>query len=305
MDTQSKPREDPAEDSKLQALRLIDQSGTHFLGEFCGLIYDLKPAVTTSLAEVNYVQTILQRTGIISNVYGRLIIREDLILKRLVQESTAAKECQFNTITDLDRFKEKCILYQGGNADRSGIFSMQLGFVLGFPLSAIRGFCRFKKVIHPAGITEETYCAPSIFYRSDAEWHKFKERLPTQDVELIRLVNQIRQTYKNLVAKIEPESEITQPRIDPKILFEEQRAFKESFLNDQKSSLVKFYILLGYNEEDARFLACGRLVQIVDSSGSYPVYTFMTWNYPDDSKGVKAVDCLDLQYQVGQRRVYD
>ncbi len=262
--------------------------------EFWGLLTGLKPATSTSVANAEKVQNVLVRMGIEVERCGRLLIRWDLVRKRILEEPDLAKECQIFTNADQDRFRIACITGKTVmDADhQSGAFSDQYGFVLGYPGSAVKGYRHYRQIAFPTSNAEVRQWPPALFCCDDVGWEATQKNLLKKSPELIAQADEIRKSYHAFEIKnARPSLATSSNYAADRVLMD----YYDQFLTEQAEAISYFYTLLGYSTEDAAFLASGRRQVVTVLDDTLTVYQFNTWNYPSRADGIKAPDYQLLQ----------
>lgn len=265
--------------------------------EVWGLLTGLKPAVAVHNGEAKAIRDILVRLGVAVEMYGDFIVRWSDVEKMISENPAHAAACHMVGLRDQSRFKVACVNKLLSSHDPSGVYAKQSGFVLGYPTSSIKGFDRWLKIGIQRLHENKLVCSPDIFCVSDADWAGWYERdLQFQSSAVKELAERIRFVYKGFAS--------THPIPPPRANGSNQAALvcdhQNLFLKENKMLVAAFYRELGFSLDDAAFAASCRHVVVSTFETGRAVCRFNTWDYPNESYGTLAADCLQLQEKISR-----
>lgn len=263
--------------------------------EVWGLLTGLKPSVAVHNGEATAIKDVLIRFGIAVEMYGDFIVRWADVAKMIRENPAQAAVCHMIDLKDQTRFKVASVNNLLSSHDPSGVYAKQSGFVLGYPTSSIKGFDRWLKIGIQRLHENKLVCSPDVFCSSEAEWASWYEKdLLSQSPAVKELADRIRFLYKGFAS--------THPIPPPRANGSNQAAIvcdhQNLFLKENKMLVAAFYRELGFSVDDAAFAASCRHVVVSTFETGRAVCRFNTWDYPDESNGTLASDCLQLQEKV-------
>lgn len=263
--------------------------------EVWGFLIGLKPAVTLSTPGSDAIKAVLDRSGIAVDIYGDLLVRWQDVQKRMIEDRDLATHCHMLDPQNQDRFKMCCTNNVQIVNDPSGVYAKQLGFVLGYPGSAIKHFDRWAKIYLSPLNERKIIRNPDVFCFDDDDWKLwYDENLLSQGPSIQELAFRLRFLFKGFAAA-HPLPRAMHNGSNQLALTCDR---SNRFLRQNAALVAAFYRELGLSADDATFVASGRDVVISTFENGRAVYSFATWDYPDESSGTKALDCLKLQTKI-------